>query len=108
MITVTVSYPAADGTAFDFDYYRDVHMPLVADRWSNRLKGAEALRGLPGPDGGAPAFHAIAVLRFESPDELGAAMAGAEAAEIMADIANFTSARPIVQVGETLWESKAG
>lgn len=45
MITVSVIYPRAGGSRFDFDYYERTHLPMVAERWTGAdLKGVEALR----------------------------------------------------------------
>jgi hypothetical protein len=33
MATLSVVYPRASGTTFDYDYYRDKHLPLVGQRW---------------------------------------------------------------------------
>ena len=99
MPIVSVIYPRREGATFDFDYYERTHLPLVVSLWSGAgLTGAEALRGLPGPDGGESPFVAMALLRFASPDALGTAMGGPHAAEIIGDIANFTNIQPVVQV----------
>jgi uncharacterized protein (TIGR02118 family) len=103
MPTISVIYPRAQGATFDFDHYRSVHMPLVAKRWGDAgLTGAEALRGMSGADGGEAPYFAITLLRFASIEAFGAAMGGEHAAEIVADIANFTNVQPAIQVNETI------
>ena len=103
MTTISVIYPRSAGATFDYEYYERTHLPLVIKRLRNAgLLSAEALRGVSGLDGSEPAFLAMALLRFQSLDRFGAAMAGSNAAEIMADIANFTSVQPMVQVNETI------
>ncbi len=42
------------------------------------------------------------LIRFSSMDAFRSAMAGEHSAEILGDIANFTSVRPIVQVNEAI------
>lgn len=107
MITVTVAYPFEQGSTFNFDYYEKVHMTLVADRWSGTaFRGSEALRGLAGPDGGQPSFHALALLRFESMSGFEQAISSAAGSEILGDVPNFTSVQPLVQVNETLWDTQ--
>jgi uncharacterized protein (TIGR02118 family) len=103
MPTVSVIYPRSEGATFDFDYYRSTHLPLVAARWSGAgLTGAEALRGIANADGGEPLYFAIALIRFDSAETLRAAMGGADAADIIGDIPNFTNVQPVIQVNETI------
>jgi uncharacterized protein (TIGR02118 family) len=103
MPTISVIYPRREGATFDFEHYAKVHMPLVAERWGDAgLTGTEALRGVNGGDGGDAPFFAITLLRFASMEAFGAAMSGEHAAEILADIANFTNVQPVIQVNETI------
>lgn len=101
MASLSVVYPRTDSTTFDYDYYRDKHMPLVGERWADAgLTGGEALLGSTGP-GGAPApYYAIGIIHFDSDQSLQAALNGEHAAEIMADIGKFTNVQPIVQINE--------
>ena len=102
MIVVSVVYPRAEGTEFDFDYYESTHLPLLADRWRDSgLVGAEAMRGVSAPGGEAPYF-AIALLRFTSSEAMRAALGGEHAEEIMGDIPKFTNVQPVVQFNEPL------
>lgn len=100
MIVVSVMY--ASGESFDEAYYLATHMPLVRERWAGLLANARVLKGLPAPDGGAPVYQIIAELSFNSAAELQQAMGGPHAAEIMADVANFTKARPVMQISQTV------
>lgn len=103
MFTMSVIYPRSSGATFDFEYYEQTHLPLVAKCWRDAgLIGAEALRGVSAPDGGEAAFLAIALIRFQSPEHLRAAVTGEHAAEIMGDIANFTNIQPVLQVNERI------
>ena len=103
MPTVTVIYPRAEGATFDFDYYERVHLPLVAKNWADAgLTGAKALRGMAGGDGGDPPFVAIALISFDTMASFQAAMASPRASEIMADVANFTSIQPVIQLNEAI------
>ncbi|GAO39259.1 hypothetical protein SCH01S_28_01200 [Sphingomonas changbaiensis NBRC 104936] len=100
MIVVSVMY--GPDARFDEDYYLATHMPLVRERWHGLLSDARVLKGLPAPDGAKPAYQIMAELTFPSPAELQQAMGGPHAAEIMADIANFTDARPVMQVSSLI------
>jgi uncharacterized protein (TIGR02118 family) len=103
MATVSVIYPRQDGATFDFDYYENTHLPLVARLWADAgLTGGEALRGIAGPDGKDAPFLAIGLIQFESIDRFQAAMQGEHAAEVLGDIANFTNVQPILQVNERI------
>lgn len=103
MATVSVIYPRRSDATFDYGYYEQAHLPLVASRWKDAgLVGAEALRGTGAPDGSEAPFFAIALLRFQSREHLGAALNGEHAPEIMRDIANFTNVQPIVQINEVI------
>lgn len=102
MIKVSVLYPAGDETAFDIEYYRSIHMPLVQRLCGTACKGYTIDHGI---GGGAPGSHApyVAVghLSFESVDAFQASF-GPNASEIMADIPNYTKIAPIMQISEVI------
>ena len=98
MFIVSVMYPA--GKPLDRSYYANHHSKLVHDRWGSAgLREFRVLHGVPGPDGGAPAFQLIAMLSFDTRQAFEAA-ASQHGAEIFADIRNFTEAQPVVQCSE--------
>jgi uncharacterized protein (TIGR02118 family) len=92
MIRVSVFYPTAEGATFDHDYYRDSHVPLCASIW-NPVK-AEIDRGVNGPN--VAAVHIV----FESQEAVDTAMAMPDTAKILADVANYTSITPVIQISE--------
>jgi uncharacterized protein (TIGR02118 family) len=92
MIRMSVFYPAAEGATFDHDYYRDSHVPLCASVW-NPVK-AEIDRGVSGPN--VAAVHIF----FESQDAVDAAMGQPDTGKILADVANYTSITPVIQISE--------
>ena len=92
MIRLSVYYPATEGATFDHDYYRDHHVPLAVTKWG--LDGAEIDRGLNGP------YVAGVHFRFESLDAMNAALGSAGTADVMADVANYTSISPVLQTSE--------
>jgi uncharacterized protein (TIGR02118 family) len=94
MIRLSVFYPAAEGATFDHDYYKNSHVPLCASVWSP-VK-AEIDRGVNGPN--VAAVH----VTFESQEALDAAMAAPDTAKIMADVANYTSITPVLQISEVV------
>jgi uncharacterized protein (TIGR02118 family) len=92
MIRLTVSYPSTEGATFDHDYYRNKHVPLAVKTWG--LDGAEIDKGVDGPNVAAVHF------KFESLEALGAAMGAAGTADVLADVANYTTIAPVLQTSE--------
>jgi len=102
MIVVSVMYPATAGATFDMTYYLDKHVPLVGERWSAMgLREAKVLKGIGAPGGGAATYVVTALLTFDTTAALEQALA-AHGNEIIADIANFTSIKPIIQVNDVV------
>jgi uncharacterized protein (TIGR02118 family) len=102
MIVVSVVYPATPERRFDFGYYTATHIPLVRRRWGGMgLASVRLLRGVPAADGAAAPFVLVALLEFESVAAFQAA-AAAHGKEILADVANFTDIKPLLQVNEQL------
>ncbi len=100
MIRVSVLYPRKEGARFDWAYYTGTHMPLVQRRLGVALKGVWVEQGVTGgtPDS-PPSFIAMAHLSFDSVPAFQAAF-GPNATEIMADIPNYTSIEPIIQIND--------
>ena len=101
MASLSVIYPRTPGATFDYDYYRNTHMPLVGKRWADAgLTGGEALLGQVAPDGSEAPYFAIGIIHFDTADSLRAALTGQHASEIIDDIRNFTNAQPAIQINE--------
>ena len=100
-VTVSAIYRQQAGAPFDFGHYAD-HLRLVRDRWGDGLAGVEAYRGASDAAGGSAPVVAITLLHFESPEAMKAALGGPHLAEIQADIANFTSIQPELQINASL------
>ena len=102
MLVVTVLYPGGEGTRFDHAYYNETHMPLVRRLWEPMgLQRDQVTRGVPGPDGAAPAYMVMTLLFFDSMD--GFKAAGAKhGAEIFGDIPKFYDASPALGFYETV------
>jgi uncharacterized protein (TIGR02118 family) len=100
MIRVSVIYPHQQGAHFDWAYYTSMHVPMVARKLGAAAKAVSIEQGIAGgePDS-PPAFVALAHLTFESVPAFQAAFAP-HADEIMGDIPNYTSIRPILQISE--------
>lgn len=102
MIRVSVFYPHQPGARFDFDYYRGKHAPLVLTRLGPfGVERAELDRGLADGAGVAPEFIAVAHFFARDLDQFNAGLR-AHRAELVADVPNFTSVSPAMQVSEIL------
>jgi uncharacterized protein (TIGR02118 family) len=104
MIKLSVMYPYTADTEFDHAYYRDVHMPLLKQRMGDYCKYYSIDRGLGGvAPGSTPAYVAMCHVFCESVDALMTGI-GPHAAELAADIANFTNLTPVQQISEVVLE----
>lgn len=92
MIRVSVLYPKTEGATFDHDYYATSHVPLAVSTWG--LAGAEIDKGINGP------YEAAVHFTFESLEAMGAAMANEGTAAVQADVANYTTIVPEMQISE--------
>lgn len=102
MIKVSVLYPAGADSAFDLDYYRTTHMPMVARLCGPALKGYTVDKGVAGGTPGSQApYVAAGHLHFESVEAFEKSF-GPNAREIMADIPNYTKIAPVMQIAEIM------
>src|SRR3954454_11443375 len=100
MIRVSVLYSNKPGVRFDHDYYRDKHMPMVKQRLGSHCSHYAIDKGISGvAPGSAPPYVAACHLFCDSLQGFQTAF-GPNAAEILADIANYTDLEPIVQINE--------
>ncbi|HVU25644.1 MAG TPA: EthD family reductase [Opitutus sp.] len=100
MIRVNVLYPAQPDATFDWDYYLAKHIPLVTRLLTPALQETIVEQGLGGEaPGSPPVYVAMAHLKFESIAAFQTAF-GPHADEITADIANYTTITPLVQISE--------
>ncbi|HWI26492.1 MAG TPA: EthD family reductase [Stellaceae bacterium] len=100
MIKVTVLYPYGANAKFNMDYYVTKHMPMVRQKFGAACKGIAVDQGVAGGTPGAPpSFVAMGHLLFDSVEAFQKAMAP-HAAEVMADVANYTSIEPVLLISE--------
>ncbi|MBC3193107.1 EthD family reductase [Pseudonocardia sp. C8] len=88
--------PPVDPAAFD-RHDDEVHAPLAA--MFPGLRSFTIHRPGPGPDGGPPAAHLVAVLTFDSEDALNAALSGPAGQAAVADLDNFAQAGVTILTG---------
>jgi uncharacterized protein (TIGR02118 family) len=100
MIKVSVYYPAGNGDAFDMEYYRTKHMPMVQRLCGPACKSIAAEKGLSGgAPGSKPVYAAVGELTFDSVEAFQTSF-GPHTAEIMGDIPNYTKIEPVIQISE--------
>ena len=105
VIKVSIMYPYQPDARFDHAYYRDKHLPLVQRKMGASLIRYSIDRGVSGGTPGTPpSYVAIAHLYSESMEAFQAGF-GPHAAEIRADIANYTDITPVRQISELVEES---
>ncbi|QNA85440.1 EthD family reductase [Sphingomonas sp. So64.6b] len=100
MIKITVLYPRAAGTWFDFDYYLEKHMPLSIARLGSAMERITVERvtspGEPYPE---PGFHAVCSFVCASRDKFEAAFLP-HMAELQGDAPHYTNSQQIVLLNE--------
>jgi uncharacterized protein (TIGR02118 family) len=101
MIRISVLYPNAEGTSFDFDYYLSKHIPLVQERLGDRLIRAEVFKGKSTLDGGPAPYVCSGYLFFDDVATFQATF-GPHAAEIVGDIPNYTNVQPLVVIEDAI------
>lgn len=100
MIKVSVLYPYTAGADFDIRYYCENHIPMVQQKLGRSCIGVSVEHGLAGGEAGTPpAFIAMGHLFFDSVDAFTASFPP-QAEAIMADIPNYTSIKPTLQISE--------
>ena len=99
MIRVSVSYPRSAGKRFDFEYYRNCHMPFVKARLTPIRVEIDA--GIPNHQGELSPYVAIGHMTFESMEQF-VTRYGSVARELRADIPNYTDIEPVVQLSEVI------
>jgi uncharacterized protein (TIGR02118 family) len=100
MIKVSVLFPSQSGARFDAPYYFSKHLPMIVRHLGAALKGFSIEQGISGAAPGSRApFAMMAHFQFESQEAFQSAF-WPHADAIMADVANYTTIEPSVQVSE--------
>jgi uncharacterized protein (TIGR02118 family) len=99
MIRVSVLYPANDGAAFDHDYYRDKHIPMLREKLGDALKDLAVEKGVGDGMGGPAPFVAAAHMTFESVEDFQGALMPV-AGDVVGDVPNYTAIQPVMQLSE--------
>ncbi|MET1079288.1 MAG: EthD family reductase [Pseudomonas sp.] len=101
MYCVTVLYPNAADGHFDFDYYRNVHIPHMLELLGDNVQGMELRRGLQAVDGAPAVFHCLLNTHVRSAEDFQRVMAD-HADWVLADIPKYTNLQPIIQIDQVL------
>ena len=108
MIKVSVMYPNSEGCRFDMDYYCKSHMTMVRDKLGAACQGIAVDQGVAGgAPGSKPAYIAAGHLFFESVEAFQKAFAP-HADVILADIPNYSSVQPVIQISDVLINAARG
>ena len=109
MIKFSVMYANEADGKFNFEYYRDHHMPLIKQRMGDTCLYYTIDKGLAGR-GGSPAPFVAMCHIFSASVESFQAGFGPHADEIRADVANYTNITPTLQFSEVILgpDGKAG
>ncbi|MFS8435557.1 EthD family reductase [Xanthomonas campestris pv. campestris] len=102
MIKVSVMYPYRDGARFDHTYYSDTHMPLVSARMGAACLSYTVDKGISGGEpGSTPPYIGMCHIFCDSVEAFNGSF-GPHAAEILADIANYTDLAPVMQISDVV------
>jgi uncharacterized protein (TIGR02118 family) len=100
MIRVSVLYPNSEGSSFNVEYYKNVHMKLVEERLRPLgLIGSEVDAGIAGMGDTPPPYAAIGYMFFETLEEFQAGFAKV-GDELVADVPNYTNIGPVIQISQ--------
>jgi uncharacterized protein (TIGR02118 family) len=109
MVRISILYPNADGSRFDFQYYLDTHMPRSIELLSAHpgYRGVSVEKGLGGAaPGSPPTYIAMCHFLFESTEAFLEAFMP-HAAELQGDIPNYTDSAAVIQFSEVLTSMSA-
>ena len=104
MVRISILYPNAPGSRFDFRYYVETHMPMSIRLLSahDGFRGVSVERGSSGTTPGSPpAYVAMCHYLFVSVEDFLAAFVP-NAEVLQGDMPNYTSIEPVIQFNEVL------
>jgi uncharacterized protein (TIGR02118 family) len=96
---LSVYYPWQADARFDYDYYRDKHVQMLAELYGKSVGKMQVRKGLRKGDGSSAAFVTALSVEILSMEAYEAA-SRQHVAKLRADVANFTNIIPVAQVEE--------
>jgi len=98
---LAVYYPWQADAKFDYDYYRDKHLKMLAELYGKSVSKMQVRKGLRKGDGSSPVFVTALTVEIRSMEAYEAA-SKEHLPKLRADIANFTNIVPVAQIEEIL------
>ena len=98
---LAVYYPWQADAKFDYDYYREKHLKMLADLYGKSVGKMIVRKGLRKGDGSVPAFVTALTVEILAMDAYEAASKDV-VPKLRADIPNFTNIIPVAQLEEIL------
>jgi uncharacterized protein (TIGR02118 family) len=98
---LAVYYPWQADAKFDYDYYRDKHLKMLAELYGKSVGKMQVRKGLRKGDGSYPVFVTALTVEIRSMEAYEAA-SKEHLPKLRADIANFTNIVPVAQIEEIL------
>jgi uncharacterized protein (TIGR02118 family) len=98
---LAVYYPWQADAKFDYDYYRDKHLKMLAELYGKSVGKMQVRKGLRKGDGSSPVFVTALTVEIRSMEAYEAA-SKEHLPKLRADIANFTNIVPVAQIEEIL------
>jgi uncharacterized protein (TIGR02118 family) len=102
MKCITVFYPSKDNEAFDHEFYRRRHAPLIENILGNSLHRIEVRKGTPAADGTPPLYTAVISIWIADWEAYEKAMA-LRAKELIDEVPLFTRVMPTFQTDEVFY-----
>ena len=100
MIRIAAVYPYQEGKKFDLDYYMNIHLPKVREKFEPYgLTKIEVDKPLESHEGARSPFFAVGYLYFPSLKHFQEAYKST-GKEVISDIIKYTDVTPMIQVGE--------
>jgi uncharacterized protein (TIGR02118 family) len=98
---LTILYPKAADTKFNFDYYRDHHLKLIMDLFGNAIQRFE-LRKVLSPEGAPPADFVASINIWVGDQQKFDEGGQKHGPKMIEDVPNFTNAQPVIQTDEII------
>lgn len=96
---LAVYYPWQADAKFDYDYYRNKHLKMLAELYGKSVGKMQVRKGLHKGDGSSPMFVTALTVEILSMEAYEAA-SKEHVAKLIADVPNFTNIKPVAEIEE--------
>ena len=101
MIRMAIIYNKTEGSAFDFDYYVNSHMPMAAAEFGAFKWDVDKI--VSDAAGGESPVHCIGYLYFENEEKRSAGMTEATLTKVVGDVPNYYKpGMPVAVISEVV------